>query len=57
MKPPDKEKWKELGLLDKCTCKEYEWEEEVCPYIEEIHEKETLCRCCPYHVQDCLWSI
>jgi hypothetical protein len=56
MKPPDEDKWEELGLEDKCTCNVYEWET-ICPHSYEIHDEIYHCECCPYHSQECAWSI
>jgi len=51
--------WEDIEELnDHCTCDEYEWEEQPCPYSEEINEDhEDYCNCCPYCTQDCLDNI
>ncbi len=56
MKPPVEEKWEELGLEDKCTCKEYEWET-ICPFYSDVWEEIFECECCPFHSQECFWNI
>jgi len=53
MKPPNEETWEELKLYDKCTCKDYEWEITICPYVADIYDENIECNCCPYHQQRC----
>jgi len=54
--PPDN--WEDMEEFeDRCTCDEYEWEEDVCPFSEEIHEELEYCTCCPYCRQECFNDI
>ncbi len=55
--PPDENEWEALGLYDRCTCLEYEWEDDICSYSHQIFDDESLCKCCPYHHQECYWNI
>jgi len=55
---PDEDDFEELGLLNHCTCGEYNWPEEVCPFDAEVHDDQTsVCRCCPYHRWECWLDI
>jgi len=57
MKKPPKD-WEDLPeFKDRCTCKEYEWEENVCPYQDEINDKIYVCNCCPFCHQQCADDI
>lgn len=53
--PPSEEEYEALGIMDGCTCKEYAWEAEACPFAEEIWGKDLLlvCECCPWHRHEC----
>jgi hypothetical protein len=37
-----------------CTCDEYEWEEQVCPFEADVNNNpNATCNCCPYCTQIC----
>jgi len=56
--PPLPEDFRELGIMTHCTCDEYDWPEEVCPFDEDVHNDPTsMCKCCPYHRGECRWDI
>lgn len=40
-----------------CTCDKYTYEEDYCPYAEEIHGEEQTCNCCPYCRNECAENI
>lgn len=56
-KPPNECEWEELKLYDRCTCNEYNWEEQPCSYMEELHNKQCFCTCCPHHIRECMEDI
>jgi hypothetical protein len=57
LKPePSEEDWEEMGLYDRCTCLEYEWDT-ICPYSADVWDELLECECCPYHSQECHWNI
>jgi len=51
--PP--ENWDDIeGVLTRCTCDEYEWEEQSCPYSEDIDGVyDHFCKCCPSCTKSC----
>jgi len=52
MKPPDN--WEDIKEFeDHCTCKEYDWLAQNCPYSLEINEEKEECNCCPFCTQIC----
>ena len=56
MKPPDN--WEDIKEFeDRCTCKEYDWPLQHCPYSSEINEEEEECNCCPFCTEQCLDAI
>jgi len=40
-------------MYNHCTCDLFNWPEEICPFIQEINEREVECNCCPYHYRQC----
>jgi len=52
MKPPDNWEYKK-EFDERCTCHEYDWPGQDCPYHLEINEEEYECNCCPYCTQQC----
>ena len=57
-KQPPKD-WEDSELFDdRCTCDEYDWPEQSCPYSEEINDDpEDYCNCCPFCTQNCFDNI
>ena len=51
--------WEDSELFDDhCTCGEYDWPEQSCPYSEEINDDpEDYCNCCPFCTQNCSDNI
>jgi len=43
-------------LSDRCTCKEFNWED-YCPFDLDVWGTKTLCNCCPFCMQECGDSI
>jgi hypothetical protein len=44
-------------MEERCTCKLFDWPEQVCPFANEILEAFDDCNCCPYHYKECLHNI
>lgn len=45
------------SMEEYCTCNDYEWGEQICPYSEEINDKVVFCNCCPHCYRKCLDDI
>lgn len=41
----------------RCTCLDFDYEEHVCPYAQDVDNEERTCTCCPYCTQICIDDI
>ena len=58
MKPKPPDNWEDIKEFeDRCTCDEYDWPTQNCPYELEINEEEIECNCCPFCTQECSDNI
>ena len=40
-----------------CTCNEEDFEEHTCPFLEDVHEDESTCKCCSFCEDNCRDNI